>query len=530
MTTVTATKPAKQARHVKHDKHEKRHKSPNSPKQSKPAKTKSEPGAPNTSGRRFISYKEAWDQWLHAPSQVDAEKTVLNMTGVMQNPRPGIKASINNVSIKVSKKFIKTRTPLYLHEFAIESDSHVPGSGKTLVIMHGYGAGLGFFYKNFDGLAASLPGWNIYAVDWLGYGLSARPKFHTKTSDLSKTSSTANPSCRAKASSNSTTSVDSSASEGTDSTSSSTAAGAAADEDPVLAVKETEDWFVESLEAWREAKGIDHFTLMGHSLGGYLSSVYAFRHPDRVDKLIMVSPAGVERGHTPELDDRSFFSLFKSPKDQKKIDDLEKKGPPIEQEVTGTEEEQKKEAQRDLLPEQQRAHAAAAEVKSELKNDPNRSNNKMLTYLWNNHISPFSIVRMSGVFGPKAMSAWSNFRFSQFPQEEHEAMHMYCYKTFVASPSGEYGLTRLLAPGALARMPLIDRVNTQLKCKSIWIYGDRDWMNVKAGLELVDNLNSLGNEDQKASFHVVEDAGHHVYLDNHIDFNTLVLEFLGYEV
>lgn len=33
--------------------------------------------------------------------------------------------------------------------------------------------------------------------------------------------------------------------------------------------------------------------MLGHSLGGYLSTGYAQKYPERVEKLILVSPAGV---------------------------------------------------------------------------------------------------------------------------------------------------------------------------------------------------------------------------------------------
>jgi cardiolipin-specific phospholipase len=37
---------------------------------------------------------------------------------------------------------------------------------KNLVIAHGYGAGLGFFFRNYAALTKS--GYNIYSIDWLG--------------------------------------------------------------------------------------------------------------------------------------------------------------------------------------------------------------------------------------------------------------------------------------------------------------------------------------------------------------------------
>ena len=47
-----------------------------------------------------------------------------------------------------------------------------------------------------------------------------------------------------------------------------------------------------ALEEWRKALSIDKFYLVGHSFGGYLGTCYAEKYPDRIEKLILVSPAG----------------------------------------------------------------------------------------------------------------------------------------------------------------------------------------------------------------------------------------------
>lgn len=461
---------------------------------SSPSSTQTTSSAP-AEERASLSYKDAFYQWIWSASQKDAEQMVLDQVDLVKNPRPGVETSVRDIAIQVPKEAVNTKKPLFLHEFAIESEGNKAESGKTLVMMHGYGAGLGFFYKNFDGLSNGLPGWNIYALDWLGYGLSARPKFSIQTSNLSQT-------------------VDN---------------GTLVNQNAVA--KETEDWFVESLEAWRKEKNIPQFTLMGHSMGGYFAAAYAFKYPQHVDKLLMVSPAGVERGYTPDLDDGSFWSLFKSDKEQERINEIEDKGPDIQHELD-SQTELTADDRAAAVQQQSENLAAAANVKSEIKSRqnssetrPRRTGGKLLMYLWNNHVSPFTLVRNSFVFGPKLMSRWSYWRFAQFPEAERDAMHLYAYKTFIAKPSGEYAITRILAPGALARMPIVDRVQNQLKCPSVWIYGDHDWMHAPSGAEATDIMNSQAGR-KFAEFHVVPKAGHHVYLDNVNKFNSIILNFI----
>lgn len=66
---------------------------------------------------------------------------------------------------------------------------------------------------------------------------------------------------------------------------------------------EAEEYFMHSLENWRKAMNLRKFHLLGlktyikiyslcegHSFGGYLSSVYALRHPERVHNLILADP------------------------------------------------------------------------------------------------------------------------------------------------------------------------------------------------------------------------------------------------
>src|SRR5262245_43544037 len=46
--------------------------------------------------------------------------------------------------------------------------------------------------------------------------------------------------------------------------------------------------FYEDLRAVVEARKLPRFTLIGHSLGGRVSMLYAHRHPDRLERLVLV--------------------------------------------------------------------------------------------------------------------------------------------------------------------------------------------------------------------------------------------------
>ena len=104
-----------------------------------------------------------------------------------------------------------------LNEFSVERLGEK--TENNLVVLHGYGAGLGFFYKNYEALSRAK-GWQLYALDLLGMGRSTRPPFKI---------------------------------------------AAKRRED---AISEAEDWFVDALEEWRVKRKIERFTLLGHSLGG----------------------------------------------------------------------------------------------------------------------------------------------------------------------------------------------------------------------------------------------------------------------
>ena len=59
--------------------------------------------------------------------------------------------------------------------------------------------------------------------------------------------------------------------------------------------------YVEFLESFAARLGLDRFDLGGNSLGGFLAWRYAFEHPERVRKLILVDAAGYPQLRPPVL-------------------------------------------------------------------------------------------------------------------------------------------------------------------------------------------------------------------------------------
>ncbi|ANB13425.1 Cld1p [Sugiyamaella lignohabitans] len=356
-----------------------------------------------------LSYGESYKQWLERKDLETAEHQVLSLLPFFP-ASDGIRQA-ESLQVPISNGN-------FINEFQISrSNENVK---HELVVLHGYGAGLGFFYKNFEEMS-SRAGWRVHALDLLGYGRSSRPKFDIWVKD------------------------------------------------PVQGVLAAEKFFMDALEEWRVKKGIEKFTLIAHSMGAYIGLSYAAKYRNRVNRMMLVSPAGVPR---------SIYSIPSS----KLPDCVESPTPRGGQNVVPG----------------------------------------WFKYLWECHWSPFSLVRNTGPLGPRFVSGWTSRRFARLPPEESEALHKYTYAIFNAPGSGEYALNYLLAPGAHGRWPLAERAHT-IPCASTWVYGDHDWMDINGGLEAARRIRATGGEADVIS---VRNSGHHIYLDNYHMFNRHVSDFL----
>jgi cardiolipin-specific phospholipase len=498
-----------------------------------------------------LGYKAAVGQWWASISPAVAEHDVLSFVPYLQKPPTHTQTGSAPVSPRQSTMSVNSDPEREARPVRTNSinDPHGPRSwhsnlvklsGKNralnefsvervgeeieenLVMLHGYGAGLGFFYKNFEGLSR-VKGWKLYALDMLGMGRSSRPPFKVHAKDQ---------------------------------------AGK---------ITEAENWFIDALEEWRVLKKIDKFTLLGHSMGGYMAVAYALKYPGHLNKLILASPVGIPEdpyamtAAMPEPEDSTMANEF--------LQDQE------EDIVSGNGNLKTNGDNNNFLNARSKA-SSPSQVPAKQNEPPRRPLPKWLVYLWDANISPFSIVRWAGPLGPRFVSGWTSRRFSHLPAKESEALHHYAYSLFRQRGSGEYALAYILAPGAFARSPLIRRIHgvgrqplpapslsstpngiqngtsseatpvassTSLSQKAklsretgipiVMMYGENDWMDIAGGYAAEQKLkeekekalrnataDGKANENGSAKVVVIKKAGHHLYLDGWEQFNEVMRE------
>jgi 2-hydroxy-6-oxonona-2,4-dienedioate hydrolase len=76
------------------------------------------------------------------------------------------------------------------------------------------------------------------------------------------------------------------------------------------AVEYTMDFFIEFLRSFLDKLGISKASIIGSSLGGHIASEFAIRFNHMVEKLVLVSPAGMMRKSSPALDRYIMAALY----------------------------------------------------------------------------------------------------------------------------------------------------------------------------------------------------------------------------
>lgn len=302
-----------------------------------------------------------------------------------------------------------------------------------LVLLHGYMNAGAYFYRNLGGLAHYYT--NIYALDMLGWGLSSRPSMKELVDRNNRS----------------------------------------------LSIDTAEDFFVESLEAWRAAHDIDRMILCGHSMGGYMSVAYTERYPERVERLLLLSPVGVPDENDPAVQERrqrfqstwrgrAFFGFFRTFFERTTIGSV----------------------LRNYLGEERAYRAAHNYVQQRL---------------------------------PEIIDA-----------EESKTVADYLYYNAVLPGSGEFFVHNVLNSLVMARRPLLYRI-PNLQVNSVtFFYGSTDWMDLSGGLNTQKICERIQHQHEEAvsshgananrkvapdvSVFLIPAAGHLLMLQNPLGTNA----------
>jgi cardiolipin-specific phospholipase len=309
---------------------------------------------------------------------------------------------------------------LNIHGVHLSSKEHHPHSTATpLVLQHGYMNGGLYFFRNLVGLSHYFQ--NVYAIDMLGWGLSSRPEFNLKDDS----------------------------------------------------VETAENFFVESLESWRKKNKIDKMILAGHSMGGYLSVAYSEKYPERVERLILLSPVGVP-----------------------------------------------------LQSDQMQAIRKNATFTRRLFLS-------FYTSMFENGATPCSVLRT--LPQSKSRQYIESYVKNRLPAvtdpEEQDAISEYLYYNAVLPGSGEYCVNRILTSNVIiAKKPLVNRIPL-LKIPHVsFLYGSSDWMDYSGGLDTqaaCEAQHQSGFTAPNVEVYAVRDAGHLLMLDNWVEFNAGVVLSAG---
>ncbi|KAI3384255.1 hypothetical protein SNEBB_002281 [Seison nebaliae] len=342
-----------------------------------------------------------------------------------------------------------------------------------LVLIHGFGGGIGIWCMNLRHMQKMCfkqdeeSSRDIYAIDLLGFGRSTRINF---------------PKGR----------------------------------------EATENLWVNSIEQWRAKNEINSMILLGHSLGSYLSIVYAINYPTRVAGLILADPWGFTEKHITSVERKNPDIILEQPKDDlfnpihksKSVPSSMFSHVPLHSKQV-TEEDfidnLKYDISREYIDVEKRYPLKLRAIGAVLK-----------------PFNPLAALRIAGPWGPTLIQKVRPDIRSKFTGNfSNNAIYDYLYHCNAQSPTGESGFRQLHRSLGLARYPILHRIEKlSNNLPLFFIYGKESWCHYHAGVltkKIRDKLSDSSEIDESKTFvHVIPDAGHHVYVDQPSKFNRIL--------
>lgn len=269
----------------------------------------------------------------------------------------------------------------------------------TIVLVHGYWSACPTFLKLLKPLGNYF---NIYAIDLLGFGLSSRTAFGCQTPE------------------------------------------------------ESIDFFVESIDRWREEMKIKKFTLLGISFGGYICASYALKYQKYLDRLLLLSPLGICKGDDPASKSNKNHNVVYYITEGNKV-----------------------------------WRTFFYQIFSALWNRMTVSD------LYQKRWFPFSYWLLESY-----LKQWTN------KDVDREHWRVYYDKIMKLPVTAEWAMQRLLYfPSFYVKKPLCDDMH-KLAVPCHFFYGEFDWMENKASLDLIQT------QQLKGTYSIIKNSGHMLTYDH----------------
>lgn len=394
----------------------------------------------------------------------------------------------------------------YINEVNFHVINDVKQPTKHVVLLHGYGASLGCFARNFcmiDKYKGLQHNYKLHFLDCLSAGLSSDPKipgFNYKGGIPKMKHITMHdnkPTVRSELYQKYYKLI-----EGYDF---HELVHRKQQQDMFPALKQINAYYSNAIEGWRKLAGIEQIDfLVGHSFGGYCSALYVLAYPDSLKNLVLLSPVGLER--------HAFALTAPVPSEANPI------APSL-----------------DPL-----SHKFLSRFPIVLK----------YTTLYWHHVQPYLpwLIRYMGPWGVrKFWRMWrgklygvnkvvsrigehkvfsSNKELVIGTEAECQKIFDYLYNSFSHARSTDIHVKYLLTPAITSRWPIYDKFASAErsileKFNLHVVYGEFDFMNSEAGAKMVKEINEK-HQWSKAHFHTIAQGGHNVQLQNPFGTNELI--------
>lgn len=417
-----------------------------------------------------------------------------------------------NANVKITQEKVMIDDINHINEVNFEVSNNPSNPTKHVVFLHGYGASLGCFARNFQMINKFKDmnyNYKIHFLDNISFGLSSNPEIDSKRINMWSIDrcpevqlNDPTPTDPKKLYNKYYKLVESFSIDKKEFTE--------YQEKFTNILSEIEDYYLSALDKWRIKNNIEQIDyLIGHSYGGYWSASYSIKHPKNLKKLILLSPVGVER-HVHSI------------KNPLKYDDFKNIKPSL---------------------------------------DPTDYNfltripiiNKKTVNHWYN-VQPF-LPRLLKFFGPWGVNKYYQmwylklFKINKLIEKNggvqlftskndlvygtNKECHLiieYLYNSITNGTYSDIYIKNLLTPSTVSKYPLYDKFE-EFDSKS-WpqgfqahfLYGQYDFMNSEAGKRLVDAINS--RLKSTAQFHSISEGGHNLYIDNPFETNNLIHDII----